>query len=129
MLAWGQIKIRACFIYNAALFLAWCAGHGETRLVAPLASSSSQSGLNSSNQQLSQAQGGYYRGMGAILQLDEVPRAVLQPEVPGVPRESHTDRVALKYLLCMGRWNQLLVPLHSCKLMEGKKIPAHPPNC
>lgn len=29
----GQIKIGICFIPNAALFLAWCAGHGETRLV------------------------------------------------------------------------------------------------
>lgn len=95
--------------------------------MAPLASSSSQSGLNSSTLQLSQAQGGYDRG--AILQLDEVPRAVLQLEVPGVPRESHTGRAALEYLLCMRRWNQLPVHLHSCKFMEGKKIPAHPPNC
>lgn len=38
-----------------------------------------------------------------------------------------TGRVALKYLLCMGRWNQLLVHPHSCRLMEGRQTPAHPP--
>lgn len=66
--------------------------------------------------------------MDAILQLDKVPRAVLQSEVPGVPRESCAGRAALKYSLFMGRWNQLLVHLHSYKLTEGRQIPAHPPN-
>lgn len=37
-LAQGLIKIEACFFPNAALFLAWCAGHGETGLVTSLAS-------------------------------------------------------------------------------------------
>lgn len=135
MLAWRQIKIHACFVYKASLFLAWCAGQGETRLVAPLASRQQpewaellhSAGSNGAHQ-LSQARGGYDGETGAILQLDKVPRAVLQSEVPGVPRESHTSRAALRYLLCTGRWNQLPVHPDSCKLTEGRQTPAHPPN-
>lgn len=49
------------------------------------------------------------RKTGAVLQFDEVPSAILQFEVPGVPRESKHGKT-LKYLLHIGRLYWL--PVH-----------------
>lgn len=114
MLARGQIKIDVCFFPSTVLVLAWCTGHGKTGLAASLASRQSFARWGGvplpSKKLIPWVTKHQERKKGVVLQVDELPDAILHFEVPSVPRESWNSKTTLKYLLHMGRYQLLVHP-------------------